>query len=145
VAPKNELRQVAESIESLVMWVRRQAPVQMSSSTVTALDTLLRAGPMRISELSERESISQPGVTSLVTRLERSGYAERVPDDTDRRATLVRITPAGKAFLAEWHRLRASALRTQLAHLDEADREALVSALPALRRLIAGPSHLRKK
>ena len=49
-----QLERVAESIEALVMWVRRQTPTQVSTSTITTLDTLLTAGPQRISDLAER-------------------------------------------------------------------------------------------
>lgn len=41
------------------MWMRRFA-TQASSSTITTLDTLRAEGPARISELAEREAISQP-------------------------------------------------------------------------------------
>ena len=132
----DELRALAESIESLTMWMRRQAPSRVSTSTVTTLDSLRMQGPMRISDLAEREAITQPGMTTLVNRLEAAGYAERVPDPTDGRATLVRITDVGRKVLAERHADRAAALHAQLERLDARDRAALVAALPAVRRLI---------
>jgi DNA-binding MarR family transcriptional regulator len=128
---------VADGIESLVMWMRRQAPAQVSSSTVTTLDTLQRYGPLRISELAERESISQPGMTTLVNRLEAAGQAERIPDASDGRATLVRITDVGCKVLTDRHRARATALRAELERLTAADRSALLAALPAVEHLTA--------
>ncbi|TAM88301.1 MAG: MarR family transcriptional regulator [Jatrophihabitans sp.] len=128
---------VAEGIEHLVMWVRRQAPTSISTSTVTTLDTLTRFGPLRISDLAEREAISQPGMTSLVNRLELAGQAERVPDPTDGRATLVRITDVGRKVLADRQAARTAALRRHLDGLDESSRRALIAALPAVRILIA--------
>ena len=132
------MQQVAEGIEALVMWVRRQAPSQVSTSTVTTLDTLLTHGPLRISDLAGREAISQPGMTTLVNRLERSGYAERVPDPSDGRATLVRITDGGRRVLADRHADRTRALLDELARLDGAQRAALTAALPAVEALITG-------
>ncbi len=123
-------------IDRLTFWLRRQVPTAVSSSTITTLDALATHGPLRISDLAEREAISQPGMTSLVNRLEAAGQAERVPDPTDGRAALVRITEAGRALLTQRHAARAQVLGRELAHLDEADRAALVSAVPALRRLI---------
>jgi DNA-binding MarR family transcriptional regulator len=132
------MEQVAESIEALVMWVRRQAPSRVSTSTVTTLDTLLTHGPLRISDLAEREAISQPGMTTLVNRLERSGYAERVADPSDGRATLVRITDGGRRVLADRRTDRTNALLGELSRLDEKQRAALIAALPAVEALISG-------
>ena len=134
----DELDAVAEGIEALVMWVRRQAPSQVSTSTVTTLDTLATQGPQRISDLAAREAISQPGMTTLVNRLERAGLAERVADPSDGRATLVRITGAGRRLLADRGASRAAVLREHLAALGPDARRALVAALPAVRLLIAG-------
>jgi DNA-binding MarR family transcriptional regulator len=136
VARDPRLAQVAESIEALVMWVRRQAPTQVSTSTVTTLDTLLTAGPQRISDLAEHEALSQPGMTTLVNRLEGAGLAERVPDPTDGRATLVRITAGGRRLLADRRTERTAALLAELDGLDEAHRAMLIAALPAVDALI---------
>ncbi|MGN6605958.1 MAG: MarR family winged helix-turn-helix transcriptional regulator [Jatrophihabitans sp.] len=135
----SELSAVAHALEDLLFWLRRQAPTELSSSTVTTLDTLEASGPLRISDLAQREAISQPGMTTLVNRLEAAGYAERIADVTDGRATLVRITAAGREVLAARHADRAQLLRGRLEVLDPADRAALVAALPAISRLISTP------
>lgn len=131
-----DLAAVAEGIEHLLMWMRRQAPAQVSSSTASTLDTLRSDGPLRISDLAAREAISQPGMTTLVNRLEALGQAERIADATDGRATLVRITDVGRKVLADRHAARSAALLTELERLEPADRDALIAALPALDRLI---------
>ncbi|MGI8760177.1 MAG: MarR family winged helix-turn-helix transcriptional regulator [Jatrophihabitantaceae bacterium] len=136
MAKQSDLVALSRSIERLAMWVRRLAPTQLSTSTVTTLDTLRIEGPLRICELAEREAVSQPGMTTLVNRLESAGHAERVADPTDGRATLVRITSAGRAVLADRHAARSGAVRAELRHLDAADRAALVAAMPAVERLI---------
>lgn len=118
------------------MWVRRQAPSQVSTSTVTTLDTLLTDGPLRISDLAEHEALSQPGMTTLVNRLEAGGLAERVPDPTDGRATLVRITDGGRALLSTRRADRTAALLAEFDRLGDADRAALIAALPAVEQLI---------
>lgn len=137
MASTRDLAAVAEGIEHLVMWMRRQAPAQVSSSTATTLDTLQSAGPLRISELAACEAISQPGMTTLINRLEAAGQAERIPDATDGRATLVRITGLGRQVLADRHAARSGALLVELERLEPADRRALIAALPAVERLIA--------
>lgn len=132
--------ELADVVDRLTIWLRRQVPTAVSSSTITTLDTLAAHGPLRISELADREAISQPGMTSLVNRLEAAGQAERVPDPTDGRAALVRITQAGRALLSQRHASRTRVLEGVLDRLDDADRAALATAVPVLRRLIATPA-----
>jgi DNA-binding MarR family transcriptional regulator len=132
-----ESRGLAAGLERLTMWLRRQTPQQLSSSTITALDRLAIEGPLRVSELAAREAITQPGVTLLVHRLAEAGLAERVPDPSDRRATLVRITASGTAVLAARLDTRAQVLRARLAELSDDDQRLIAAALPAIERLVA--------
>jgi DNA-binding MarR family transcriptional regulator len=131
-----EVRALAAAIERLTLWLRRQSPQVVSSSTITALDRLATEGPLRISDLAAREAMTQPGVTMLVHRMAEAGYAERVPDPTDGRATLVRITSAGRAVLADRLATRAEVLRAHLSQLSDVDQQRLLAALPALERLV---------
>lgn len=137
--PMSDVRAFGAAVDRLVSWLRRQTPTQLSSSTITALERLAVEGPLRVSELARREAMTQPGVTILVNRLSDAGLAERVPDPTDGRAALVRITGAGRAVLTERHDLRARILRERLAQLDETDQRLLVAAVPALERLLDTP------
>lgn len=132
-----DVRALADGIERMTFWLRRATPQAVSSSTITALDRLVTEGPLRVSELAARESITQPGVTMLVHRMVGAGYAERVPDPTDGRATLVRITPAGRAVLAERLADRTRLLRARLAQLSDDDQRLLFAALPVIERLAA--------
>ncbi len=126
---------VAERLGSLAVWARRKFTVPMSSSAVSTLVTLERTGPARISDLAEREQLTQPGMTTLVNRLEQDRYAERVPDPTDGRATLVRLTDTGRAFIAQQRRDRTQALLAEVAQLSMTDQAALLAAIEALDHL----------
>ncbi len=48
------------------------------------------------SELARDLSLTSSAATSLVDRLERHGAAERAPHPSDRRRTLIRLTPHGQ-------------------------------------------------
>lgn len=133
----SDVRALASGLDRLTAWLRRQTPTQVSSSTITALDRLRTEGPLRVSELAVREAMTQPGVTMLVNRLADAGYAERVPDPTDRRASLVRITADGEAVLIARYAARAEVIRTALAELSTDDQQLLSAALPAIERLVA--------
>lgn len=127
---------VADSVDRLSMWLRRQVPAAVSSSTITTLDTLHSNGPLRVSELAEREAVSQPGMTTLINRLEAAGQAVRTPDPSDGRASLVAITETGRAILRERHSSRVDLLVHELLGLSADDRAALLAAVPAIDRLI---------
>lgn len=49
----------------------------------------------RLTELAERAGLTKQAVGEAATELERLGYAERVPDPTDRRAKIIKLTPTG--------------------------------------------------
>ena len=47
----------------------------------------------RVSDLAEQARVTKQSAASLVEQLEKAGYVERVPDPSDGRARLVRLTP----------------------------------------------------
>ncbi len=54
-----------------------------------------RADELKMSDLADRLVLSRGGVTKLVDRLERAGHVKRAPSPSDRRVTVVEITPSG--------------------------------------------------
>lgn len=132
---------IADGLDRLLLWARRSTPVQMSSTSITTLDTLDQDGPIRVTDLAQREGVSQPGMTTLVNRLVVEGYAERLSDPRDRRAALVRITPAGRAMLGERQRARSAALHTVIARLPREHQAALAAAVDALHALTRTPTN----
>lgn len=90
-------------------------------------------GGTRLSVLAERAQIAKQTATALVDKLERAGYVERVPDPSDGRARLVRMTPRAEAALpiarAEEDRIEAE----WRAHLGAERMDQLREALTALR------------
>lgn len=57
--------------------------------------------PLRMTDIANRLILSRGGTTKLVDRLEAKGYAKRLPDPEDRRATVLEITDAGRDARAE--------------------------------------------
>jgi DNA-binding MarR family transcriptional regulator len=96
----------------------------------------LRGGPRRITELAAEEHVTQPAITLLVNRLAARGWVERIPDETDRRAVLVSLTPAGGEV---FERLRAeyrALLHEEMASLEDSEVETLAAAVGILDKLI---------
>lgn len=87
----------------------------------------------RLSVLAERAQVAKQTATALVDRLEHAGYVERVPDPSDGRARLVRLTSRALAALpvayAEEDRIEAE----WEAHLGAERMDDLRRSLTALR------------
>jgi DNA-binding MarR family transcriptional regulator len=49
----------------------------------------------RITELAERAQMTKQSMGALVADMERLGFVERIPDPTDQRAKIARLTPRG--------------------------------------------------
>ncbi|GAA1969143.1 MarR family winged helix-turn-helix transcriptional regulator [Amycolatopsis minnesotensis] len=117
--------------------VRRQTPqLQLTLTQGSVLSELVRGGPSRMSRLAELEGVRLPSMTDVVARLERLGIVKRTPDPADGRAVLVAVTDDGLRFYDELVLAREEFLRERLIALDEEDRAAIDTALPALRKLL---------
>ena len=75
---------------------RAQEAVEAAGMDVTAAQARVaaRIGPhgTRVSDLAAQARITKQSAAFLVDQLEANGYVERVPDPTDGRARLVRLT-----------------------------------------------------
>ena len=88
-----------------------------------------------ISDAAKELYLAGNSVSTLVNQLVGAGYLIRGTDPADRRAARLLPTPAAEARLREWRERRTALVRRQMSRLDEADRDALRAALPALRKL----------
>lgn len=70
--------------------------------------------------------VRAPAVSSLVDGLERLGFAERVPDTEDRRATRVAMTESGVTALEAGEARRRTMLRRYVSVLTDEDLESLL-------------------
>ncbi|MFI9829067.1 MarR family winged helix-turn-helix transcriptional regulator [Streptomyces sp. NPDC051913] len=118
--------------------LRREMPApQLRGAEVELLRLVVARPGIGISDAAKDLYLAGNSVSTLVNQLARQGYLVRETDPADRRAARLMPTPAAEARLGEWRRRRADLVRQQVARLDEADRDALAAAVPAL-RLLAG-------
>src|SRR5919106_4472162 len=75
--------------------LRQEAGAELSPSQTAALATIERHGPLTPSELAVRERVQRPTVTRVLAKLEEDELISRAGDPTDRRSSLVSISPAG--------------------------------------------------
>ena len=64
-------------------------------SQIFAILGVHERGPCHLSELSKALHVSAPTATGIIDRLEKSGYVKRIPDQDDRRAINIELTPQG--------------------------------------------------
>ncbi|MCT9104045.1 MarR family winged helix-turn-helix transcriptional regulator [Streptomyces mirabilis] len=135
--PGSSGEELIVALEQLVRYVRQVSTAGgLSSAASSVLGRLGREGPQRVTELARGEGVSQPGMTQLVTRMERDGLVRRIASTDDRRGVLVEATDAGADVVRERHAERAEALRELMDRLDPQEQSAVAIALPALARLI---------
>jgi DNA-binding MarR family transcriptional regulator len=65
----------------------------INRSDARAIDVIDQKGRITAGRLAQELRMSTGAVTTLVDRLERAGFARRVPDPTDRRRVLIEVTP----------------------------------------------------
>ena len=92
------LAQASQLISSEFHVVARQHGFSVSEWRVMA--SLAGGEPISIGQLAQVTVTKQPTVTRLLDRMESKGQVERLPHDSDRRITLVRITPIGSRMVA---------------------------------------------
>jgi len=107
----------------------------LTPSQTSVLFTVVRLGPLGLSEISEIEGINPTMLSRITAQLCHSGLINRESDPEDKRAALVRATPAGQRLRKRIHRERTEALQEHMAKLSEEQRELLWSALPVLEAL----------
>ncbi len=87
------LARASELISSEFHVVARKQGFSVTEWRVMA--TLAGGTPMSIGQLAQVTVTKQPTVTRLLDRMESNGLVRRLPHDSDRRITLVRITDSG--------------------------------------------------
>jgi DNA-binding MarR family transcriptional regulator len=107
----------------------------LTPSQISVLFTVVRHGPIGLSELAEVESLNPTMLSRIAAQLSDAGLVVRSVDPGDRRSAQVRATAAGRRMRERIHRERNRALQERLAELAPAQRGALMAALPALEEL----------
>lgn len=92
------LSAVARRIER--EWNAHLAAWDLNHASLPVLAILLR-GPLSQRELAQASGVTEQTMSRIVARLERSGYVQRHPHETDARRHEVSLTDAGRGALFE--------------------------------------------
>jgi DNA-binding MarR family transcriptional regulator len=101
----------------------------ISIEDLYAVRVLARLGDVPISRYAAELGLARSTITNLVDRLERASLVERVAGPTDRRVTLVRLTPSGRQALEARVVVAESDIVRRLFALDADDQTALAELL----------------
>lgn len=114
---------------------RRFATTLPRFDVLAQLDHARREGTdgLTMGELSRRLMVSNGNLTGLTERLRREGLVSRAPARDDRRAQVVRLTPAGQRALAAMAPEHHAWIEAMFEALDERDRETLYRLLGKLK------------
>ncbi|WP_022980698.1 MarR family winged helix-turn-helix transcriptional regulator [Ideonella sp. B508-1] len=89
-------------------------------------------GPLPLGLLARSAATKQPTLTRLIDRMVQQGLVQREPDPSDRRQTLLCITPRGQATVGRLITLAQAHQRAQREHFGEARWQALMRLVRAL-------------
>lgn len=113
----------------------QQADGGLSPSEAAVLGRIGRMAPVTPATLARCEHVQPPSMANTLERLVARGLVRKHRDTDDRRQVLISRTAAGDALAEELRALRTEWLAHHFDRLDDADRQAITAAAPALRRL----------
>jgi DNA-binding MarR family transcriptional regulator len=121
--------------------LRQEAAGEVSGLTptsVAALATIERHGPLTPSELAEIERVKRPTVTRTLACLEREDLIERAADPADGRSSLVSVNAAGRERLRRLRSRKNAYLARRMRDLSAEEVETLERAAGILDRMREG-------
>ncbi|MGO9961164.1 MAG: MarR family winged helix-turn-helix transcriptional regulator [Solirubrobacteraceae bacterium] len=111
------------------------AAAGLTPTKISVLLSIVRDGPVGLSELARSESLNPTMLSRVITALVDTGLVDRTCDDDDRRAAWVQATPSGRRLAERMRRERTDAVSAALEALSPDRRRLVEEALPALEEL----------
>ncbi|MCM8745047.1 MarR family transcriptional regulator [Thermomicrobium sp. CFH 73360] len=128
---------VIREMREVIAYLHRRSPPRLgefdlSMAQLKVLFALSCSGPLTVSEVAERLSITSPTASHLIDRLVHLGLVRRREDERDRRRTVVELTASGEDFLRQLRQGNEQYWRDLLNQLDFVDLRALLQGVRAL-------------
>jgi DNA-binding MarR family transcriptional regulator len=114
----------------------------LTPTSVAALATIERHGPITPSEIAAIERVKRPTITRTLGCLEREGLIDRAPDPDDRRSALVSVNGAGRERLRRLRGRKNAYLARRMRDLSASEVETLERAAEILERMREGERSL---
>jgi DNA-binding MarR family transcriptional regulator len=97
----------------------------------------INRSPCTMSELARHKGVGLPTMSKSIEMLVRKGWVERWIDKTDRRQTLVRLTPDGRRVLSESRAHLEELLDQRLGKMTATERSGLAGQLRRVRDVLS--------
>ena len=108
---------------------RRIIHLEITPDQFTVMRVLTEVNALTQCEVTQAMSSDPNTVASLLKRMEQAGLIERKPHETDRRAQVISLKPAGKRKYVAAREIAVALQSEVLASLPEERREAFLSDL----------------
>ena len=119
-------------VARLARRLRQLAEEEVSASSLSAMASIERLGPVTLGDLASVERVQPPTITRMVDGLEEAGLVSRRLDASDRRVTRVRLTAQGRRLLDQVRTRKTAYLARALRDVAPEDREVLARATQIL-------------
>ena len=125
----------------VVVWrlarhLRGAAKADLSATSLAALGTIERHGPMTPGQFARHEQIRKPTATRTVAALVERELVERTPDPLDGRVVWLQLTPEGRRTLLRVRRRYDAFLAQRIKRLSAEDRSVLARSAGILEALM---------
>lgn len=114
-------------------------PLGLTFESFSVIVTLRRSGPpyeLNPTALYRESLLTSGAITNRIDRVEAHGLVKRLPDPNDRRGTIVRLTPKGRALADRAIKLHFEALAEMLSDIDGGERDQLAGLLSKLLKAV---------
>lgn len=91
---------------------------------------------MKMSELSRHMMVTNGNITGITDQLERDGLVERSKVATDRRSSIIKLTPKGQRTFRKMAQSHEQWIQTLLSDMPAGTHHALLDGLAQLKQLI---------
>jgi DNA-binding MarR family transcriptional regulator len=143
-SPAEQARNESVALLSAIGAVRRVARRAVRSAAHAdplppARSELLRLAARRpgigVAEAATELMLAPNSVSTMVSKLAEDGLLHRGRDSGDGRSVRLTVTEAGAARVDQWRDIRTELAGRAIEQLPDADRQALLAAVPVLSRL----------
>lgn len=158
--PDLETRAAPDDHHALRLWLRMLTCCNLIESEIrsrlrTEFDTTLprfdlmaqlQRAPkgMKMGELSRRMMVTNGNITGITDQLEKEGLVMRTKVETDRRSSVLKLTPQGRRIFGRMARAHEDWVKGMFNDLPEDHRDALYQALGELKlQIVAARTQTR--
>ncbi len=125
------------------LFMRAMGPVfrsaDLTASQWDALETLSNKGELSINDLMRLTLSTSGNLDVVVKNLIQAGLVEKTVDQTDKRARVLRLTPAGRKKVTEFWPAHNRALDEIFSDLDAKQKRTTITTLNQLRKALTQP------